>query len=126
MAMGYLDTCTSVVLSHARPGIYSICFEGYREYGDYLHCGGTLECFIDVLAVGSCWLLYDRLLYGGLLVHRLIPVGGQEKLYTPMAAALSILLCSPCFGFRRGPIQNNHMDQAGGINECIIFASILR
>ena len=51
MAMGYLDTCTSLVLSNSRLGIYSIRGQGYREYGDHLHCGGALECFIVVVAM---------------------------------------------------------------------------
>ena len=75
MAMGYLNTCTSLVLSNSRLGVYSICSAGYRYNGDYLHSGGALDCILVVMAIGSCGLLWDRLFFGGDLVQ-LLSVGG--------------------------------------------------
>ena len=90
MAMGYLDNCAGMIRA-----IGSLRGQGYRGYGDYLRCGGALDCFSIVVAIGacigSCWLLYNRLLYRGYVVHRYMSVGNQEKLYPAVTEGCSTL-----------------------------------
>jgi len=127
MAMGYINIFSRLGLRSSMLGtcgthrcrgrrasrvvVYGAHREGYRHSGVHLHHCGALEYFIFDLAIGpivsftrgSCWLLYIRLLYGS-GGNADISLACQEELYIAVAEAFSILLCSPCFGFRQGPI----------------------
>ena len=125
MAMGYLDTCSSLVLSGSRLGIYSICVEGYRQYGDYLFSLST--CYFQTIFMVRHFdiVLCDGMLYGSGAARYYVSASSEEELCTPLAEAFGILLLSPCTGFRQGPIQNNYMGQASSTSECDMSASNL-
>ena len=124
-AMGYIDWWPKLHACHYLHWSYRRQRGDPRDYDGNFHMWHIRHCFTASTAFGATMLLYNCVLYGGCLAHYCLSVCGEEKLHKEMAEAIGILLLSPCAGFRQGPIKINYIDQASGINECAILASIL-
>ena len=89
MVIGYIDRLASMVLCGSRLGICSMRGQGYRDSGDYLHCGGALEYPFVFLGICAYCLLHMYFVCGGYIAHIGVSMDHQEELYDPMAEAIT-------------------------------------